>query len=93
MKLQIIKFGEILNSRPSGREAALRAKQIINESNTTEEISLDFSEVKVLAPSFADEFIKGLKGFYPDAEIKFDGFLDNPLIKDILTSLGFIKVV
>lgn len=90
MMLQMIKFGEILNSRPSGREAALRAKQIINGSDTAGEISLDFSEVKVLTPSFADEFIKGLKGFYPDTEIKFEGFLDNPLIKDTLTSLEFI---
>lgn len=84
----MVKFGEILNSRPSGREAALRAKQIINGSDTAGEIILDFSEVKVLTPSFADEFIEVLKNFYPDIEMKFEGFLDNPLIKDTLTSLG-----
>lgn len=87
----MIKFGKILNSRPAGREAALRAKQIINGVDDSEEITLDFSQVEVLTPSFADEFTKGLKEIYPNKKIRLEGFTDNPLTKDTLTSLGLIK--
>lgn len=91
MVLQMVKFGNILNSRPAGREAVLRAKQIINGSNNPEGIVLDFSSVEVLTPSFADEFIKGLKEIYKDKKISFEGTVDKPVIKDTLTALGFIS--
>ena len=90
MTLQMLKFGKILNSRPTGREAALRAKQIINGSNDPEGIILDFSDVEVLTPSFADEFITGLKNIYPNITIKFHGFENNPVIRDTLSALGFV---
>ncbi len=90
MTLQMIKFGNILNSRPAGREAVLRAKQIVNGSNEPEGIILDFSGVEVLTPSFADEFVKGLKGIYSDKKITFEGITDNFVINDTLKSLGLI---
>ncbi len=89
MILQMIKFGTILNSRPAGREAVLRAKQIINGSDDPEGVILDFSGVEVLTPSFADEFITGLKHLYQDKTIKLQGFEDKPVIKDTLSALGF----
>jgi len=46
MKIELKKFGEILISRPAGREAYL-LKGILLE----EEIEIDFNGVKVLAPS------------------------------------------
>lgn len=91
MILQMIKFGNILNSRPEGHEAVLRAKQIINGSNDPEDIVLDFSNVEVLTPSFADEFVKGLKGIYPDKKITFKGIEDNPVTKDTLSAIGLIS--
>lgn len=91
MILQMVKFGNILNSRPAGREAVLRAKQIINGSNDPEDIVLDFSGVEVLTPSFADEFVKGLKEIYQDKKIVFEGITNNPVIKDTLTALKFIS--
>lgn len=90
MTLQMIKFGNILNSRPTGREAVLRARQIINGSNESEGIVLDFSGVEVLTPSFADEFVKGLKEIYPDKKIIFEGITDNFVINDTLKALGLI---
>ncbi len=58
-------FGEMLMSRPAGREAFLGASAYIFENlKENDTISLDFANVKVLAPSWADEFITGLKTKY-----------------------------
>ena len=62
MTLNIHDFGEILMSRPAGKEAFSLAKAyIIGNPKKDETISLDFKDVKVLAPSWADEFITSLK--------------------------------
>jgi hypothetical protein len=54
-------------SRPAGREAFLMAKAyVFQELRETDVIALDFHEVKVLAPSWADEFISGIKSTYPN---------------------------
>ena len=90
MILRMIKFGNILNSRPAGREAVLRAKQIINGSNDAEGIILDFSEVEILTPSFADEFINGLKELYQNKKITFKGVTSNTINNDTLSALGFL---
>ncbi len=59
-KIQVKKFGEILISRPAGREAFLVAKAYLN-LDIAGKVELDFTGVKVLAPSRADEFISGLQ--------------------------------
>ena len=61
MKIELKKFGEILVSRPAGREAflALSAYQLRDVAKN-EPIEIDFSGVKVLAPSWADEVITPL---------------------------------
>lgn len=62
MNVKIIKFGDVLMSRPAGKDAYLLAEShIFQDLNVNEEIQLDFSEVKVLTPSWADEFISGIK--------------------------------
>ncbi len=55
MKIEMKKFGAILNSRPDGREAALRLFQIVNGTEETM-VTIDLEGVDVLTPSFADEF-------------------------------------
>lgn len=84
------KFGKILNSRPAGREAVLRARQIINGVDNLEEIVIDMSELDILTPSFADEFYKGVKKLYPECDIKIMGYGDNVVVKDTLASLKII---
>ncbi|MDR0447633.1 MAG: STAS-like domain-containing protein [Treponema sp.] len=65
--VKISNFGDILMSRPAGREAFLMAKAyVFRDTKKTDEIILDFDEVKVLAPSWAGEFITGLKSEYPN---------------------------
>ena len=65
MVVDMSSFGEILMSRPAGREAFLGASAYIFDSlSETENITLDFEKVKMLAPSWADEFITGIKSKY-----------------------------
>jgi hypothetical protein len=61
MKIPMKKFGTILVSRPAGHEAFLAASAYILTPPPNDSIELDFEGVKVLAPSWADEFLSGLK--------------------------------
>lgn len=89
MLIEIKKFGNLLTSRPAGREAVLVAKAYILPKETTEEIVLDFSGVDVLSPSWADEFIQGIKEIFPNNKITYIN-TDNQSVKatlEILTAL------
>lgn len=57
------KFGELLISRPAGREAALAtlAYLLSPRPPLSETIELDPEGVKVVTPSWLDEFLTGLK--------------------------------
>lgn len=61
MKLELKKFGDILVSRPAGREAALVAKAYALPQNYHETLDLDFTGVAVMTPSWLDEFVNTLK--------------------------------
>jgi len=64
MKIQIKKFGEILTSRSEGREAYLVSRAYLKPTQNDELVELDFEGVKVLTPSWADEYITGLRSEY-----------------------------
>lgn len=70
MKIDVSKFGAILLSRPAGREAFLSARAYSVPKGSDEFIELDFSRVKVLTPSWADEFVSGFKEEFGAAKIK-----------------------
>ncbi len=58
MRVELKKFGEILISRPAGREAYLAMSAYITKDVREDEfIEIDFSGIKVLTPSWADEVI------------------------------------
>jgi hypothetical protein len=62
MNIKITNFGENLLNRPAGREAFLMAKAYIFKDITpSEEIILDFDNIKVMTPSWLDEFITGIR--------------------------------
>jgi len=63
MKLEIKKFGGILTSRPSGREAAFSTKAYI-QLKPDEKIELDFTGVISMGPSWLDEFLNVLQQEY-----------------------------
>jgi hypothetical protein len=86
MDIKIINFGDILMSRPAGREAFLIAKAyVFKELKADEAITLDFDEIKVLAPSWADEFISGVKREYAN-EIQYIN-TENPSVKASLKTI------
>lgn len=67
MRIEVSKFGASLLSRPAGREAALALQaNVLRGLPAHESIELDFSNVLVLTPSWADEFVRTLREQYKD---------------------------
>ena len=86
MTVDMSSFGEMLMSRPAGREAFLGASAYIFENIAENDtIVLDFAKVKVLAPSWADEFITGLKSKYK-ANIEYMN-TENPSVRASLKTV------
>ncbi|MEI8103381.1 MAG: DUF4325 domain-containing protein [Candidatus Moraniibacteriota bacterium] len=70
MLIQVKKFGDILVSRPSGKEAFLAAKSsLLRDVDVSELIDLDFDGVRVLTPSWADEFITPIKNEFRNVQL------------------------
>lgn len=63
MKVEVKKFGEILTSRPSGREAGL-SMQAYFKPEPGDQIQLDFSGVLAVGPSWLDEVLTILRQAY-----------------------------
>lgn len=92
MIVDMSSFGEMLMSRPAGREAIMGASAYIFDNVKADDtISLDFKNVKMLAPSWADEFITGLKTKLNN-KISYIN-TDNPSVKASLnTVLGLVDI-
>jgi len=85
MRIELKKFGEILVSRPAGKEAFLAMSAYLTKGLSENEIiEIDFSGIKVLTPSWADEVITKIKKKFKKVE-----FLntDNPTVKATLETL------
>lgn len=65
MIIQLKKFGTLLMSRPTGKEAYLAFQPTLREVKKDDKIVIDFEGVQVLGPSWADEFITPLKKNFP----------------------------
>ena len=86
MVIAINNFGDILMSRPAGREAFLMAKAyVFKEIKKDDEIILDFDGIKVLAPSWADEFISGIRKEYSN-RVQYVN-TENPSVKASLKTI------
>ena len=70
MKIDISKYGTVLLSRPSGREAFLVARAYAVPKEGSDIIELDFTNVTVLTPSWADEFVEGMKKEFGAERVK-----------------------
>lgn len=79
MTIQLAKFGDLLISRPAGREAYDVARAYLL-SEKPEHIEVDFTGVKVLAPSWIDEFLTRLKQEYGKENISLLPS-DNPSVR------------
>jgi hypothetical protein len=91
MIIDISKFGTMLLSRPAGREAFLSARAyLVPKEKKDEIIELDFSQVKVLTPSWADEFVRGFEEEYGKEKIKIiEG--NNLSVKTTFETLGAVS--
>ncbi len=70
IKIELKKFGEILISLPAGREAYLAMQAyILKDVKKGDLIEIDFSGVKVLAPSWADEVITNILASYKNVKL------------------------
>lgn len=87
MKIQLKKFGEMLISRPAGREAYLAAKAYTLPAKP-EKLEIDFEGVEVLTPSWADEFITPLQKSFPQVKLINT---ENPSVKATLEILSETK--
>lgn len=79
MIINMSDYGDMLMSRSTGREDFLKTEAYLLKDAKEKEIILDFKDVKVLTPSWADEFITGLKN-KNEYIIKYQN-TDNPSIK------------
>lgn len=85
MIIQLRKFGTVLVSRPSGKEAWLAFQPVLNQVSSSEKIVVDFDGVVVLTPSWADEFLTPLDEKFKD-RVKLQN-IDNPSVKATLAIL------
>ena len=63
MKIEVKKFGDILTSRPAGREAGLAIKAYF-KPEPGDRIELDFNGVLAMGPSWLDEVLTILRSEY-----------------------------
>lgn len=85
MRLEMKKFGEFLISRPAGREAFQAASAYLLDPPPQGDIEIDFRGVKVLAPSWADEFFSGLRARFQNTIKVLPS--DNPSVIETLKTL------
>lgn len=70
VKIELKKFGEMLISRPAGREAFLAlSAYLTRDVQKNEVIEIDCAGVKVLTPSWADEVITKLAEQFPNIKL------------------------
>ena len=60
MKILLKKYGQILTSRPAGREAALAMKATVKPADN-DSVELDFEGVLSVGPSWLDEVLGSLR--------------------------------
>jgi hypothetical protein len=71
MKIEIKKFGTHLISRPEGRDAALVIKNQFLNDYKGDSIEIDFTDVKLMTPSWLDEIYQELLTKFAKDKISF----------------------
>ncbi len=64
MRITLSKFGNVLTSRPLGKEAFAALRPTLDPN--AKEVEIDFGGVISLAPSWGDEFFGALHTMYGD---------------------------
>lgn len=90
MRIELKKFGTLLVSRPTGREAYAAFLPTLNEVGVKERIEIDFSGVTTFSPSWGDEFLTPIFEEYGDRVVLLHAN-SNPSVKLTLELLQKIK--
>ncbi len=85
MIIELKKFGTTLVSRPSGKEAWLAFQPTLINISDNEEVIVDFADIIVLTPSWADEFLTPLRNRFTKVNLINT---DNASIKATLITLS-----
>jgi hypothetical protein len=86
MKIELKKFGEMLISRPAGREAFLALSAYLTKGADRDElIEIDFAGVKVMTPSWADEVVTKLASEFKNIKLLNT---ENPTVQATLRTLA-----
>ena len=62
MRIELKKFGQVLTSRPTGKESFAAIRPILDPN--ADIVEIDFSGIISLTPSWADEFFTALESMY-----------------------------
>lgn len=89
MKIYLKKFGTMLISRQSGREAFAALQPQLSGLKENEKLELDFEGVITFSPSWGDEFLSPLLRQYGSRLILIN--TDNPSVKATLELLEKIN--
>lgn len=86
MILEVKKFGEVLSSRSSGREAALVTLSYFTKNKNDKILEINFKDILVMTPSWLSEFVQTLQE-KSSLEVKFLES-DNP---SVISSIEMIQ--
>lgn len=87
MRVDLIKFGNILISRQAGKEALAAFQPSLKSISPDENLEINFSEVITFSPSWGDEFLTPLQNQFKD-RLTLTNISDNP---SIIESLKIIE--
>lgn len=87
MLIDMRKIGLKLDSRPSGREAFLAMQPTLRTIKDGETLTLDFSGVELLTPSFEDEFVTPLIEAY-GKRVELQNTQSNASVRETLAFLA-----
>lgn len=90
MIIELKKFGEILVSRQDGREAFAAFRPTLTHVQDSENIEIDFTGVKVFAPSWGDEFFRPLFEMFNQDRVTFKN-TKNSSVEATLSFLGQLR--
>ena len=92
MRIEVKRFGTMLISRPAGKEAFASARAYLLPAKIDDgELLIDFAGVEVLSPSWADEFLSGIKKLYGGIHLSYVN-TENPSVKETLEILSSASV-
>jgi len=87
MVVKMSHFGDVLMSRPAGREAfLLSCAYVFREKKPEEDIVLDFGGIMVMTPPWLDEFVHGIKLEYR-CGLSYQ-HTENPTVTGSLKAIG-----